>query len=99
MLIETTTAEVQIRPADLTTIRVPLNGLLRAWWDLGKVVLLGLLLVYVLGWVRDIERVSRLKAEAPPPFTVITKFQAWDRIYRQPVPHILWPSAPFVWRR
>ncbi len=99
MLLETTMVEVQIRLADFTAIRSPLTVLLRAWWDLGKLVLAGLLLMYLVGWVRDIERVSRLEAEAPPPLKVITKYQAWDRIYRQPVPQISWRPTSLSWKR
>ncbi len=99
MLIETTMVEAQIRLADLTAIRTPPSVLLRAWWDLGKLVLAGLLVLYALGWVRDIERVSLLRAEAPPPFTVITKYQAWDRIYRQPVPPLPWPPTSLALKR
>ncbi len=99
MLIETTMVEAQIRLADLTAIRTPPGVLRRAWWDLGKLVLAGLLVLYALGWVRDIERVSLLRAEAPPAFMVITKYQAWDRIYRQPVPHLPWLPASLAWKR
>jgi hypothetical protein len=98
MLIEMTMVEAQLRLPHLTPVRTPLPVLLRAWWDLGKVVLAGLLVMYAVGWVRDIKRVGRLEAEAPPPFRVITKYQAWDRIYRQPVPYLRWPSASLVWR-
>lgn len=99
MLIDTTMVEARFRSADLSLVRTPLAVVLHAWWDLGKVVLAGLLVIYVVGWVRDIERVSRLEAEAPPPLKVITRFEAWDRIYRQPVPHIPWPPTPLAWRR
>ena len=97
-LIEMTMVEAQLRLPDLTPVRTPLPVLLRAWWDLGKLVLAGLLVLYAVGWFRDIERVGRLEAEAPPPFKIITKYQAWDRIYRQPAPSLPWSSASFAWR-
>ncbi len=98
MLIEMTMVEAQLRLPDLTPVHTPFPVLLRAWWDLGKLVLAGLLVMYAVGWVRDIERVGRLEADAPPPFKVITKYQAWDRIYRQPVPSLRWSPASLVWR-
>lgn len=51
---------------------------------LSKLVLTGLLLVYLAGWLQDFQRVRSLEAEPTPPFKVITKYQAWERIYPRP---------------
>lgn len=57
---------------------------LRAGRILGKLVLVGLLLTYLVGWVQDLQRVHQLEAEPTPPAKVITKYEAWQRIYQRP---------------
>ena len=55
-------------------------------WILTKLVLTGLLLWQLASWAHDFERTLRLEAEPTPPFKVITKNEAWQRVYN--------PSAP-----
>jgi hypothetical protein len=57
------------------------------WWALTQIVLAGLLVAYLVGVVQDIQRVRDLRAE-PSPFskTIITKNEAWQRIYSRSVP-------------
>lgn len=62
----------------------PLGVWLRPAWALGKLILTGLLLTYLVGWVQDFQRIRRLEAEPTPPSKVITKYQAWERIYPRP---------------
>ncbi len=94
MLYETTITEAQIPGLpDFPAARNPLALPLRAAWALGKFVLAGLLLMYLVGWAQDFERVRRLEAEPAPPLKVITKYQAWERIYRAPTRRATWTSA------
>ncbi len=39
------------------------------------------LLWNLAGWVHDFQRIQRLEAEPTPPYKVITKNEAWQRIY------------------
>lgn len=84
MLIETTIGEAEV------SLPVPpaSNASLAAWarpgWILGKLVLTGLLLTYLVGWVQDFQRIRRLEAEPTPPSKVITKNEAWQRIHPRP---------------
>jgi hypothetical protein len=64
----------------------PWTLLLRAGWILGKLTLAGLLLTYMAGWVHDLQRLTRLEAMPTPPFKIISKQEAWQRIYRHPAP-------------
>ncbi|HSB73740.1 MAG TPA: hypothetical protein VLT62_30815 [Candidatus Methylomirabilis sp.] len=83
MLYESAIAEAQFPLLrDLPATPSPSIPPLRAGWVLGKVALAGLLLMYLVGWAQDFERVRRLQAEPVPQFTVISKYQAWERIYR-----------------
>lgn len=63
-------------------VRAP--SLLRSGWGLLRVAVAGLLVAYWVGWFEDVERVSRLSAEASPVLkkVVVTKAEAWDRITR-----------------
>lgn len=64
---------------------------------LAKLVLVGLLLTYLVGLVQDFQRIRRLEAEPTPPFKVITKYEAWQRIYPRPVQLLRRPvSEPVV---
>jgi hypothetical protein len=47
-------------------------------------MLTGLLLVYLVAWIQDLQRVRNLEAEPTPPSKVITKYEAWNRIYTRP---------------
>jgi hypothetical protein len=83
--------EIQIAKA-----AVPIHGELRPsgnrdkalFWlgrSLTALALAALLLTSLMTWIGELDRVSRLEAEPTPPFKVITKHQAWQRIYsRQP---------------
>jgi hypothetical protein len=51
---------------------------------LGKLMLTGMLLVYFLGWIQDFQRLRHLEAEPTPPSKVITKYEAWNRVYLRP---------------
>jgi hypothetical protein len=51
---------------------------------LGKLMLTGLLLVYLMAWIQDLQRLRHLEAEPTPPSKVITKYEAWNRIYPRP---------------
>lgn len=86
MLIQTTIAEAEIPmlrdlPAASSSLAVPL----RAGWVLGRLVLVGLLMTYLVGWAQDLQRVRRLEAEPTPPSKVISKNEAWQRIYHRPM--------------
>ncbi|MBI4536421.1 MAG: hypothetical protein HY712_00515 [candidate division NC10 bacterium] len=52
-------------------------------WAVSKLVMAGLLTMYLVGWVQDLQRLSRLEAEPPPlsKIIVITKYEAWHRIH------------------
>ena len=93
MLYETTITHAQIPGLrDFPAARNPLALPSRAGWILGKCVLAGLLLMYLVGWAQDFERVRRLEAEPAPPLRIITKYQAWDRIYRAPARNAAWTT-------
>ncbi len=84
MPIETTmtAAGVGLGPASaLTRTR---TVWFRLGGSLGKLVLTGILLVYLVGWVQDFQRVRHLEAEPTPPSKVIGKYEAWERIYPRP---------------
>ncbi len=46
-----------------------------------KLALTALLLWNLAGWVHDFQRIQGLEAEPTPPYKVITKNEAWQRIY------------------
>jgi hypothetical protein len=56
------------------------------WWALTQIVLAGLLVAYLVGMVQDFQRVRDLRAE-PSPLSkiIITKNEAWQRIYSRSV--------------
>ena len=94
MLYETTITETQLPGlTDFPAARNPLALPLRTVWALGKFVLVGLLLMYLVGWAQDFERVRRLEAEPAPPLKIISKYQAWERIYRAPTRRATWTNA------
>lgn len=61
------------------------------WWDLTQIVLAGLLVVYLVGVVQDFQRVRNLRAQ-PSTLSkiVITKNEAWQRIYAGPARSGIW---------
>ena len=89
------------RPSTLAA-RGPLTFLLRAGWILGKLTLAGLLVTYMAGWIQDLQRLSQLEAQPTPPFKVISKTEAWQRIHKRSLEYVLAnpitlavsPSAP-----
>ncbi len=86
MLIETTLEEREVSLAGSATAKSWLIIWLRSRWFLGKLLLTGLLLTYLVGWVQDLQRIRRLEAEPTPPSKVITKYEAWRRIHPRPIP-------------
>jgi len=84
MLFETPliSAEVGLSPPSIPTHIHKVS--FRPGWILGKLALIGLLLVYLAGWLQDFQRVRSLEAEPTPPSRVITKYEAWERIYPRP---------------
>jgi hypothetical protein len=50
---------------------------------LATLALTGLLFGYLMTWMEDLKRVHRLEAEPTPPSKVITKQEAWQRIYQR----------------
>ena len=61
------------------------------WWALTQIVLAGLLVAYLVGMVQDFQRVRDLRAE-PSPLSkiIITKNEAWQRIYSRSVRSGVW---------
>ena len=96
MSIEYTLAEFELSLARISlrpvTVAVPSPG----WWSLTQIVLGGLLLTYLLGWVQDFERVRDLRVEPSlSPKVIITKNQAWERVYsRKARPRALATAVP-----
>jgi len=70
------------------------------WWALTQIVLAGLLVAYLVGMVQDFQRVRDLRAEPSPlSKTIITKNEAWQRIYSRSVRSGVWqvsarPESP-----
>ena len=85
MLIETTLEEREVGLIGAAPATSALTVWLRSSWLLGKLLLTGLLLTYLVGWVQDFQRISRLEAEPSPPYKVISKNEAWRRIHPGPV--------------
>ena len=61
------------------------------WWALTQIVLAALLVTYLVGMVQDFQRVRDLRAE-PSPLSkiIITKNEAWQRIYASSVRSGIW---------
>jgi len=85
MLVESTIETADVSLAAPPVAKSPLVAGLRSGWFLGKLVLTGLLITYLVGWVQDFQRVRRLEAEPTPPPKITTKQEAWQRIYNHPV--------------
>ena len=77
-----TTAEAGLGPPSIPTRIQKVS--FRPGRVLGKLALAGLLLVYLAGWLQDYQRILSLEAEPTPPSKVITKYEAWERIYPRP---------------
>lgn len=58
---------------------------IRQGWILAKLAMTALLLWYLASWIHDFQRIQGLEAEPTPPFKVITKSEAWQRIYSRAV--------------
>jgi hypothetical protein len=82
--IDTTLVKLQDAPATLAVEP-------QRWWALTQIVLAGLLVTYLVGMVQDFQRVRDLRAE-PSPLSkiIITKNEAWQRIYSRSVPSSVW---------
>lgn len=80
-----TIEEAEVSLAASPAANRPLTLWQRPGWVLGKLLLTGLLLIYLVGWVQDFQRIRRLEAEPTPPSRVITKYEAWERIYPRQV--------------
>ena len=77
--IDTTLVELPDAPATLAVEP-------QRWWALTQIVLAGLLVAYLVGMVQDFQRVRDLRAEPSPlSKTIITKNEAWQRIYSRSV--------------
>lgn len=81
MLLETAIEGAEVSVGTPTRMGYRLALSLRHGWILGKLLLAGLLAVYAVGWVQDVQRIRRLEAEPTPPSKIITKQEAWQRIY------------------
>ncbi len=81
MLVETTIERPEISLAGPPPADTSLGTRPRPSRILAKLVLVGLVLTYLVAWVQDFQRIRRLKAEPTPPSKVITKYEAWERIY------------------
>jgi hypothetical protein len=94
MPIETTLSQAEF---GLSAPRTANGALPSSWslWSLGKLVLTGLLLMYLVAWGYDFRRISRLEAEPTPASKIITisKYEAWERIYSRPERWIREPAA------
>ena len=82
--IDTTLVELPDAPATLAVEP-------QRWWALTQIVLAGLLVAYLVGMVQDFQRVRDLRAE-PSPLSkvIITKNEAWQRIYSHSVRSGVW---------
>jgi hypothetical protein len=61
------------------------------WWAFTQIILAGLLVTYLIGVVQDFQRVRDLRAEPSPlSKTVITKNEAWQRIYARSLRPSAW---------
>lgn len=61
----------------------PRRRTLRLGLAVSQVVLAGLLMTYLWGWVHDLQRLRSLEAEPSPPSKIISKFEAWQRVYQR----------------
>jgi hypothetical protein len=81
MLIETTIEEAEVSLSSPPAVNGSHVVRFHAGWALGKLLLMGLVLMYFVGWIQDLQRIRGLEAEPTPPSKVITKYEAWERIY------------------
>jgi hypothetical protein len=81
MPIDTTVEQAEFSLATSPATRYPPVRWIRPGWILAKLALMALLLAHLVGLVQDYQRIQRLEAEPTPPLKVITKYEAWDRIY------------------
>lgn len=80
-------------PASPSANRPLAIWLRRPGWVLGKLVLTGLLVTYLVSWMQDFQRIRRLEAEPTPPSKVITKYEAWERIYSRSANKLARPTT------
>ncbi len=81
MPVETSVEQAPFRLAAPPTSTSTLADWLHQGRILLKLALTALLLWNLAGWVHDFQRIQRLEAEPAPPYKVITKNEAWQRIY------------------
>ena len=81
MPIETTVEQAAFSLAVPPTQNSAVVKWIRQGWILTKLGTTALLLWYLTNCIHDFQRIQRLKAEPSPPSKVITKNQAWQRIY------------------
>ena len=84
MFIETAITATGAGLGQTPALARPRQATFRPGWVLEKLMLTGLLLVYLVAWIQDLQRVRHLEAEPTPPSKVITKYEAWNRIYTRP---------------
>ncbi len=97
MLVETAIERPEISLAGFPAAETAFGIRHRPGRILAKLVLVGLVLTYLVGWVQDFQRIRRLEAEPTPPSKVITKYEAWERIYPRTVQLLRRPvSEPVV---
>jgi hypothetical protein len=81
MPIDTTVEGIEFTLAPPPARNTFLMDWVRQGWFLARLAITGLLLWYLANCVHDFQRILRLEAEPTPPFKVITKHEAWQRIY------------------
>ncbi len=85
MPVETTVQPVEFSlAAPLAPNGTPVDWI-RQGLIMAKLAMTGLLLWYMASWVHDFQRIQSLVAEPTPPFKVITKNEAWQRIYSRAI--------------
>lgn len=85
MHIETTIEDAEVSLGSLLAVNSTRALPLRAGLILGRLVLTGLLVTYFVALVQDFQRIRQLEAEPTRPSKVISKYQAWERVYPRPV--------------
>jgi len=85
VLLEDAIERVELSPGTSTLMGYRPTIRLRHGWILGKLLLAGLLAVYIAGWVQDVQLIRRLEAEPTAPSKIITKQEAWQRIHHHSI--------------
>jgi hypothetical protein len=85
MPVETTVEQIEFSLAAPPAPNSTFMDWIRQGWIRVKLATTGLLLWYLASWVHDFQRIQGLEAEPTPPSKVITKNEAWQRIYSRAV--------------